>query len=156
MEPQETDLVAVIRQVRTCFNQLKTLAEQLHHDMGVNPSMRAVREVLAGEGRRTVPDIAKNKGVSRQHIQTIMNSLQADGLVACLDNPAHKRSPLFDLTSNGRTMFAEIAKREKDPIRRLAGKLSSETLRHAQEALTELNHHLADEIKKGINDEKSN
>jgi len=155
MTPKEKELYAVFREIRACFNQMKSLAEQLHQDLGVNPSMRAVMEALSTRSPQTVPDIAKNKGVSRQHIQTIMNSLQAEGFVDTFDNPAHKRSPLFNLTSKGRTVFAKIKEREKEPLQRLAAVMSSESLKHAQEALSQLNQHLVDEIKKGDSNGKS-
>jgi DNA-binding MarR family transcriptional regulator len=125
--------------VRTCFNQLKALAERLHEELGVNPSMRAVMEALATGGRQTVPDIAKSRAVSRQHIQTIMNALVANGLVKVFENPAHKRSPLFDLSAKDRATFAAIAQKEKEPLRRLANALSPESLKQAQEVLLRLN-----------------
>ena len=49
MTPKEMELMALIGQVRTCFNRLKALAEELHEDLGVNPSMRAVMETLAAK-----------------------------------------------------------------------------------------------------------
>ena len=153
MTSREKQLYAVFRQVRTCFNQLKALAEQLHQDLGVNPSMRAVMESLVSEGPQTVPDIAKSKGVSRQHIQNIMNALQADGFVEACDNPAHKRSPLFNLTSKGSTTFEKVQAREKEPLRHLASSMSPDDLQHAEVALANLNRHLEIEISGGEYDE---
>jgi DNA-binding MarR family transcriptional regulator len=89
----------VILQVCRCFNELKSLRERLHKDLGVNSFMRAVMETLAASGPLAVPDNAKGKGISRQHIQIIMNALSAGGFVETLNNPAHKRSPLFDLST---------------------------------------------------------
>jgi DNA-binding MarR family transcriptional regulator len=155
MTSREKQLYAVFRQVRTCFNQLKTLAEHLHQDLGVNPSMRAVMESLAAKGSQTVPDIAKSKGVSRQHIQNLMNALQMDGFVESFDNPAHKRSLLFDLTSKGSAAFKKIQVREQEPLRRLAASVSAEELLRAEVLLADLNRHLAIEISKGESDEKS-
>lgn len=153
MTSQEKQLYAVFRQVRTCFNQLKALAEHLHQDLGVNPSMRAVMESLDSKGSQTVPDIAKSKGVSRQHIQNIMNALQANGFVESLDNPAHKRSPLFDLTSKGISTFEMIQAREKEPLRHLAMSMPPDDLRHAEAVLAELNRYLAIKISGGEYDE---
>jgi len=149
MTSKEKKLYAVFTQVRTCFNQLKMLAEQLHKDLDINPSMRAVMEALLTNGRQTVPEIANNRSVSRQHIQNIMNALLADELVESFDNPAHKRSPLFDLTRKGRTAFALIKEREKEPIRRLADVMSSESLHCLQVALGELNIRIAHQITQG-------
>ncbi|MDA0261429.1 MAG: MarR family transcriptional regulator [Proteobacteria bacterium] len=146
MTPNEKELLAVIGEVRRCFNQLKTLAEGLHRDLGVNPSMRAVMEALATEGGQTVPEIAKRKSVSRQHIQTIFNALQADGLVETFANPAHQRSPLCDLTARGRRVFAKITQREDIPLGRLAAAVSADGLAQARKTLGQLNQQLAGEI----------
>jgi len=155
MTPKEKTLYAVFSEVRTCFNQLKMIAEQLHQDLDVNPSMRAVMEALAAKGPQTVPDIAKQKGVSRQHIQTIMNALQEHEFVESFANPAHKRSPLFNVTEKGESTFAEVVAREKEPLRRLAADMSSDTLESARGALTQLNQYLAEEISKGEHNETS-
>ena len=155
MTSREENLYALIRQVRTCFNQLKTLAEQLHRDLGVNPSMRAVLESLAADGPRTVSAIAKSKGVSRQHIQNIMNVLQDQGFVHPLENPAHKRSPLFKLSSEGSAAFDDVREREKQPLKRLAASITLQDLQHAESVLADLNQSLATEISKGEADEQT-
>jgi len=147
--PRDSDLPALIREVRTCFNQLKSLADRLHQDLGINPSMRAVMESLADTAGQTVPEIARGKGVSRQHIQSVMNVLLDEGLVAARQNPAHKRSPQFELTRQGRAIFATIAGREQAPLGRLASALPGPALRQAQGTLAALNAELAKEIAKG-------
>lgn len=155
MTPEERQLLTLLRQVRTCFNQLRSLAEQLHHDLGVTPSMRAVMEDLAARGQQTVPDIARLKGVSRQHVQTIMNALEAAGLVAASVNPAHKRSPLFNLTDAGSTTFAAIGEREAAPLQRLSAAVEPAALAQAEATLEYLNRKLAEEINRGDDDAAS-
>lgn len=149
MTEKEKALYRVFGEVRTCFNRLKSLAEQLHSDLGVNPSMRAVMETLAANGEQTVPDIAKQKGVSRQHIQSIMNSLGGGGFVQLIDNPAHKRSPLFALTAKGEATFTKIRERETEPLRAIAELMSPAALDEAQKLLAELNRQLEQQIEKG-------
>lgn len=146
MTAENEQLVGLLREVRTGFNQLRSLAERLHDDLGVNPSMRAVMESLAGSGRQTVSDIARSKGVSRQHVQTVMNTLQSAGLVLAIDNPAHRRSPLFDLTRTGHATFAAIKDRERKPLERIATGLTSASIRQARATLLQLNTQLADEL----------
>jgi DNA-binding MarR family transcriptional regulator len=148
LSSKESGLLDLLGQIRTCFNRLKLLAGQLHEDLGVNPSMRAVMESLQAEDRQSVPEIARAKSVSRQHIQTIMNALQKAGLVESLDNPAHRRSPLFTLTAKGRTVFREIRRREIVPLRRLAANLSPDSLARAAATLKRLSHDLGEEISK--------
>lgn len=144
-----SEVYEVLGQVRTCFNLLRSLADRLHEDLGVNPSMRAVMESLAGETGRTVPDIAREKGVSRQHVQVIMNALLEAGLVEAVDNPSHRRSPLFMLTVRAQTVFAEIRRREAEPTARLAQALPAGSLTAARTVLAELNRRLRAELAAG-------
>ena len=153
MSTRDEQLARLMREIRTCFNQLKSLAGRLHEDLGVNPSMRAVMESLAGGGRQTVSDLARCKGVSRQHVQAIMNALLADGLVVAVENPAHRRSPLFDLTNRGRATFAAIGAREREPLERIAAGLTLASLQQARTTLEQLNSRLAAEIIRGETDE---
>ncbi len=53
---------ATIRILRTCFNRLKSVADEMHRDLGVTASMRAVMEALADEGQQSVPEIARGSG----------------------------------------------------------------------------------------------
>ena len=63
------------------------------------------------EGAQTVPQIARSRPVSRQHIQKLANEMIADGVVELVNNPAHKRSKLLQLTDKGETIFQEITAR---------------------------------------------
>ena len=65
---------------------------------------------LVKEGPQTVPDMARSKPVSRQHCQTIVNALEAQGLVEFIDNPKHKTSRLVRATKRGRARFDSMRK----------------------------------------------
>lgn len=65
---------------------------------------------LVKEGPMTVPDMARSKPVSRQHCQTIVNTLEAQGLVEFVDNPKHKTSKLVRVTKRGRARFESMRK----------------------------------------------
>src|SRR5262245_15202680 len=110
------------QEVRHLFQVLKTLADALHKDAGLNASTRAVMEALT-DGPRTVPDIARRKSVTRQHIQLLVDELAKSDLVELRVNPAHLRSPLVALTRKGETVFAGIRKRELPLLERLAAGL---------------------------------
>jgi DNA-binding MarR family transcriptional regulator len=147
MNSHDKSLLFLIREIRTCFNQMKTLAENLHHNLGINASERAVLETLMQSSPQTVPEIAKGKGVSRQHIQNIMNGLVDSGLSIEVDNPKHRKSSLFLITEKGRTMFSAMQNREEAPIKRIAASLSSDELLAAQLTLHQLNNKLSTEIE---------
>jgi DNA-binding MarR family transcriptional regulator len=139
-------LLLVLREIRTCFNQLRALADRLHEDLGINSSMRAILESLVGRPGRTVPDIAREKGVSRQHVQVIMNTLLEAGLAEARDNPAHRRSQLFVSTAKADAAFSEIRAREAEPLARLAAGLPEGEVETTRAVLSRLNARLEAEI----------
>lgn len=63
------------------------------------------------EGDQTVPQLARSRPVSRQHIQKLANTMIADGVIELVGNPAHKRSKLLQLTPKGEAVFQEISDR---------------------------------------------
>jgi DNA-binding MarR family transcriptional regulator len=56
--------------------------------------------------------MAREKTVSRQHIQMIVNKLLERGWVECIVNPTHTRSSLIRMTSAGTQLFGVIRRRE--------------------------------------------
>jgi DNA-binding MarR family transcriptional regulator len=57
---------------------------------------------------RTVPSVARRLGLARQSIQRVADELVAERLVRTLPNPDHQRSPLHELTEDGRDALARI------------------------------------------------
>lgn len=118
------ELERITGEVRHLFQVLKALADALHRDAGLNASTRAAMEALA-DGPRTVPDIARRKSVTRQHIQLLVDELATADLVELRANPAHLRSPLVALTRKGEAVFAGVRKREAPLLDRLASGLDT-------------------------------
>jgi DNA-binding MarR family transcriptional regulator len=107
-----SSLDALIDETVALFHRLRAVAETVHGDGELSAARRGVLRSLAKLGPQTVPQIASARPVSRQHVQTIVDGLAADGLVETIDNPAHKRSVLVRLTGRGRTAVRGIARRE--------------------------------------------
>lgn len=103
---------AITRTIRECCSQLDALEESLRHDTGITAAMRTVLELLHERGAQTVPQIARARKVTRQHIQVIVDRLLAEGLVRIRENPRDRRSPLLELTEQGEKICAEMRKRE--------------------------------------------
>lgn len=59
----------------------------------------------------TVSQIGRSLGHPRQVIQRTANSLMAKGLIACSENPDHKRASLLEATDVGRSVQAEANRR---------------------------------------------
>lgn len=65
----------------------------------------------AAEATRTVPQIARRMGMSRQGVQRVADLLAADGIVAFERNPDHVRSPFLTLTPRGRRLERTLGDR---------------------------------------------
>jgi DNA-binding MarR family transcriptional regulator len=143
------ELEAVTRLIRLAFHRLARTADQLHADKGVTGGMRAVMETLARKGPQTVPQIARDKMVSRQHIQTLADQLLAGGLAKAEPNPKHKRSPLIALTRKGSGLFTAMREPEKELLAELAGELDGEALKATRATLQRLNELLESGLEKG-------
>jgi len=101
-------LGAVIDQTRALFHRLKAVAQEAHDRGPATAGLRGVLQELYGKGPRTVPDMARARPVSRQHIQVLVNQLLELGWVELMDNPAHKRSKRVAITAQGRGAFEAI------------------------------------------------
>ena len=124
--------------VRRLFHLLGHSASTLHGDLGISGGMRAVLESVIESGPQTVPDMARARPVSRQHIQMLVNGLLDAGCVAYLENPAHKRSRLVSPTENGREIYELMRERERDAFRTLTVELSAEDMETATAVLRSL------------------
>ena len=131
------DVERIAGEVRHLFQVLKSLADALHKDTGLTASTRALMEAIA-EGPRTVPDIARSKSVTRQHIQLLVDELAGADLVELKPNPAHLRSPLIALSRKGEALFASIRKREAPLVERLAAGLDARKAAATVQILTAL------------------
>jgi DNA-binding MarR family transcriptional regulator len=94
------------------FHRLRATAVEVHGQGEPTAGRRGVLRDLHHWGAQTVPQMARRRPVSRQHIQTLVNGLMADGLVEVVDNPAHRRSHHVILTATGRALVEAMGRRE--------------------------------------------
>ena len=95
------------------FFQLRAAGKRTGHVMPGGGGIWGFLHSLAVDGPQTVPELARARPVTRQHIQQIANEAAADGLIEFIDNPAHKRSKLLRLTPKGDHVDAEMTERLK-------------------------------------------
>lgn len=95
-------------EVRKLFHRLKAAAEDLHLSATLPIPQRAILEDLSALGPQTVPQMARSRPVSRQHIQKLVNQLLEQQFVEMIANPAHKTSMLVRLTNRGRKTFEKM------------------------------------------------
>ena len=60
------------------------------------------------EATRTVPQIARRMGMTRQGVQRVADLLADEGIVALVRNPDHARSPLLRLTQKGHRLERQL------------------------------------------------
>jgi DNA-binding MarR family transcriptional regulator len=117
-------LYRVVREVRGTFHVLKEASDHLHAERRIAAAERAVLERLSEGGPMTVPQMARARRCSRQHIQARVDALARRGLVGARDN----RSPLIEITETGAKVFAEMRAAEEVVLERLSQELNGEDL----------------------------
>lgn len=73
---------------------------------------------------RTVPQIARRLGVSRQNVQRIADLLVEENWANFADNPDHKASPYLLLNARGQAALAKITKAASQSHAQLARRLA--------------------------------
>jgi DNA-binding MarR family transcriptional regulator len=131
-------LQEVITETIALFHMLRATGDAIHQELGVTSSMRGVLNSLAIHGPRTVPQLARMRPVSRQHIQKIVNALLSGGLVEYRENPDHKRSKLVQLTGRGSDVVEAMTEREHRILDGLDNQLDVLHLREAAQTLRSL------------------
>ncbi len=128
----------VVDQTVSLFHLLRALADDLHGQGELTAARRGVLRGLDRFGPQTVPQMARARPVSRQHIQMLVNHLEADGLVELRENRAHKRSRLVRLTPQGKAYLDALYQREAAFYATLALDLPEDTLRFTAHVLRSL------------------
>ena len=121
----------------TCllFHALRAWAETLHEELGLTAAMRGVLERILLDGPATVPDLARARGVSRQHIQQQVDPLLKRGFIERKDNPAHKRSSIIGLTDKGRALIQNMRAEELSTLGRMQVGVSDDAMLEAAQVL---------------------
>src|SRR5271157_4254637 len=94
-------LLGLFDETVSLFHRLTVLAEKIHEQGSLSAALRGILRGLRRHGAQTVPNLARLRPVSRQHVQELVNRLRKVELVEFAENPAHKRSQLVKLTLKG-------------------------------------------------------
>ena len=125
----------LIEEIVSAFRQLRVVSAAVHGDGAPMPGQRGVLVDLERLGPKTVAGMARARGVSRQHIQALVDGFRSRGLVAMADNPAHRRSKLVALTSGGRALVKAMLKRERAALGALDLRVAPAQVRSAAATL---------------------
>ena len=144
-DSSSSSLYQVIWQTRRLFQRLRASSEDLLVGTGINASERALLEFLYGQQPQTVPQIAREKSVSRQHIQSVANELLSLKLIDSLSNPDHKRSRNLKLTAKGQALFESIRNKETAVLSLMEKRFRQEEIVTTIETLKSIDDYLASE-----------
>jgi DNA-binding MarR family transcriptional regulator len=128
----------IIWHIRRLFRALGQKESEALKEQNITLPQRAAMEFLYPDSELSVPQIAEKYQVSRQHIQSTINSLAASGFVASKRNANHKRSDLYFLTEKGKTLFADILSRDETLLNMLFSELPEEDIKTTNRTLLSL------------------
>jgi len=131
MDGKVQALESLIAETVSFYQRLQVVAEIIHGFKRLSGGKRGVLRDLYRNGIQTVPQMARSRPVSRQHIQTIVNPIAEEGLVEFLENPAHKRSKLVSLTQKGVNLVEEMNRLEIELFSELKIDVSEQELRNS-------------------------
>jgi len=141
-DPDKAELHAAVDELTMTaallYFRMRKAAEEMLGEGEQSSGRRSVLKGLVKAGPQTVPQMARLRAVSRQHIQKLVNGLLTDGLVELLDNPAHKRSKLVQITAAGQSVAEATLLREAKILPELARGLALEDIRTATRVLEQL------------------
>jgi DNA-binding MarR family transcriptional regulator len=133
---------ALFAEVNAVAIRLRGGLSLIGREDGYSGGVSAVLEALGGDGPRTVPGVARERGTSRQNIQVVVNRLKEAGLVVLEGNPAHKRSALVRLTEQGKSALHQIRQAENKRLEGLLAQIPEEDLACASRVLSEIRQSL--------------
>lgn len=132
----------IIADIYELAGRLRECGETIARTVGQTQARWQVLSA-ASSTPRTVPQIARELGVTRQNVQRITDLLVAEGSAEYQDNPDHRASPRLTLTRRGRTAFDQLAKAAGGYHVRLARELSTSDVVSLQRGLRRLLEALA-------------
>lgn len=136
-EPEiaESAFNVLINETSRFFHRLKVVADEVHHQGEMSGGLRSILRELNKLGERTVPQMARDRAVSRQNIQTLVNQLAEAGYLEFIENPAHKRSAFIRLTPLGKKTVEAMNRREHKLLSKSGVGVTEKKMHEAAETL---------------------
>ena len=98
-------LAALISDLTSCFENLVRLGKKHGSVSKTGNSFWGILKILNTHGPMTVPNLAKQRKLTRQRIQVLVDEYVLEGYLELTDNPKHKTSKLVKLTPLGKSAF---------------------------------------------------
>ena len=141
-------LEILIIEVLNAFFALRRAGQDLEMVSESGGGLWGLLRILAAEGPKTLSDVARLRGVSRQYIQKLASQLAGDDLIRMTENPADRRSKLMVLTPRGEARFAQLTDQFQAVVRALAPGFRASDLKTAGQTVAKLRGALQDAVKR--------
>jgi len=125
-------------EVAQCFFRIRALGQRTGLITSWGGGAFGFMRSLALLGPLTVPQIAQMRPTSRQRMQRLADELAAEGLVAFIDNPKHRRSKLVRLTPKGDARYRVLNARLLSVASTMGLALSEASIRKTREIVRQL------------------
>lgn len=139
--PEAQKLTELIMEMFRLQGALERHGAKLTEPFGQTPARWQVLGACHND-QRTVAQIARRMGLSRQSVQRIANLLVDEGLARYADNPDHKRSPIVELTAKGERTIEAINAAQAEWSNGIADGLSARDLDRTARIIRDLTQRL--------------
>jgi DNA-binding MarR family transcriptional regulator len=130
-------------EVAQCFFRIRALGQKTGLITSWGGGAFGFMRSIALLGPLTVPQIAQMRPTSRQRMQRLADELAAEGLVAFIDNPKHRRSKLVRLTPKGAARYRDLNARLLSIASTMGVSLSEADIRKTSRIV----HELSEDVK---------
>ena len=137
MTPDQELLSGTAKTVFHLNGQLLAIGEALARPVGLTAAWWQVLAAVLDEPR-SVADVARSVGVTRQSVQRIADLLVDSGLAQYQPNPAHRRAKLLSPTTRGRDAVRRIAPAHAELAKQLVDKVGHDQLAQILDGLEQL------------------
>lgn len=95
-----SDATVLVQAIISCSHRLNSIGRSIGATTSRGGTWGLMKS-LQQNGPQTIPELARSRPVSRQHIRQLAHSLIGKGWIKTVPNPDHKRSFLLQLTDTG-------------------------------------------------------
>lgn len=137
-------LEALALEILGAFFDLRGIGQELGLVTEWGAGNWGLLRILKEDGSKTVPEVARMRSVSRQYIQKLANELIDEGLIEMVENPAHKRSKLMQLTPSGEQKLEELSQQYRRFLANLEHHFCKEELALAVKTIAKFRRQLSE------------
>jgi len=139
MTNKKAEAVAeLLLHIAECFFRIRAVGQKTGLITSWGGGAFGFMRSLATRGPLTVPQIAEMRPTSRQRMQRLADELAAEGLVAFIDNPNHRRSKLVQLTRKGAARYRKMSARFLGMASTIGGELNEADIRKTTAVVRQL------------------